>query len=122
MAGLSPKIDPLSGDFVRDSNGRWETTTGSDTSVQLALRLVRGWWGGEVGSTIAALHRGIGPADPVEATSEAVREALAPLVSRGAIGDLSIVVERESPLVLRVQWFDLQAQRPASQLVAPFGR
>jgi phage gp46-like protein len=98
------KIDPATGDFVRDGKGGWMLVETAETAVQLQLATpYRSWWRDpEKGSQLGDIRLLVGGNKEQAAEAEAQR-ALRVLERAGRIANVQVIAEQPQPGRVAVQ-------------------
>lgn len=123
MAGRDRKLDPITGDYIPDGRGGWQTTRTIQTAVHHQIHGERGRWAGDkdAGSEIHLL-----PKKNTESTmqrgADVIREALAVFEADGRATDVQVAVDRDQRgrQAFRASIRDTQSGEVVSSLI-PFG-
>lgn len=98
------KIDPVTGDFVRDGKGGWVLVETAETAVQLQLATrYRSWWRDpEKGSQLGDPRLLVG-SNKVQAAQAEAQRALRVLERAGRIAQVQVIAEQPQPSRVVVQ-------------------
>lgn len=122
-------IDPVTLDYVRTDDGRWQEIGDSRTTMMIMLELELGAspYDPQDGTRIKAMTRSGDPVTAEDALEDALRAARI-LVSAGTISDLKgatvdalgkqLVDQRGKPII-RLDWRDLASGAAQTLLVSP---
>jgi phage gp46-like protein len=92
------RINPLTGDFVRDERGGWVLTDTAETAVQLQLvHHYRAWWGAPERGSRLQDPRSFTGANKVQAVKTEAERAMRVLEQAGRIANVEVVAEQTQP-------------------------